>query len=72
MDATIHAQNLKRFGELVLADRRLLDELRAVQDVPTFAALTVRLGAVHGLVFTEATVQDALGNKRREWLERWL
>ena len=72
MDVEIHAQNLRRFGELVLADRKLLDELRAVQDVPTFAALTVRLGAEHGLVFTEATVQDALGNKRREWLERWL
>jgi hypothetical protein len=72
MDAAIHSQNLERFGALVLADRKLLDELRAVQDVPAFAALTVRLGAEHGLVFTAATVQEALGNKRREWLERWL
>ena len=72
MDAEIPAQNLKRFGELVLADRKLLDELRAAECVPTFAALTVRLGAEHGLAFTEATVQDALADKRREWLERWI
>jgi hypothetical protein len=72
MDAAIQAQNLKRFSELVLANRKLHDELRAAQHVPTFAALTVRLGAEHGMIFTEATVQDALANKRREWLERWI
>jgi hypothetical protein len=72
MDVTTHSQNLKRFGDLVLADRALHDRLRATENVFAFAELSVRLGAERGLVFTEATVQNAVQEKRREWLERWV
>jgi hypothetical protein len=72
MDVTTHSQNLKQFGELVLADRALHDQLRATENVFAFAELAVRLGAEHGLVFAESTVQAAVQEKRREWLERWI
>ncbi len=71
MDLSSQLENLKRFGELVLADRALHDRLRATESDLTFAELAVRLGAERGLVFTEATVQRAVQEKRREWLGRW-
>jgi hypothetical protein len=72
MDALTQSENLHRFGKLVLADRALHDQLRATNDVFTFAELAVRLGAERGLVFDVATVQNAVQEKRREWLERWI
>ncbi len=72
MDTSTPSENLKRFGELVLADRALHDRLRATENVFAFAELAVRLGAERGLVFDEATVQNAVQEKRREWLERWI
>ena len=56
----------------MLADRALHDRLRAAENVFAFAELAVRLGGERGLVFTEATVQNAVQEKRREWLERWI
>jgi len=65
-------QNLERFGQLVLADRPLHEQLRSTRDAETFAALAVRLGAERGCVFTEEIVQKALNERRRAWLERWI
>jgi len=42
------------------------------ENISSFAGLAVRLGAERGLVFNEATVQNAVQEKRREWLERWI
>ena len=67
-----HRQNLERFGELVLADRELHAQLRATANEDEFIALAVRLGAERGYDFTAPTVQEAVREKRRAWLERWL
>jgi hypothetical protein len=65
-------QNLERFGELVLANRELHDQLRAAADQEAFVALAVQLGAAHGCEFAATVVQAAINEKRRAWLERWL
>jgi len=65
-------ENLDRFGELVLADRALHDQLRAAENADSFIALAVKIGAKHGCSFTAATVQADLNEKRRAWLERWI
>ena len=72
MDAIVSSLNLKQFGHLVLADRGLRDQLRATNDVLAFAELSVRLGAERGLIFDVTTVQNAVQEKRQEWLERWI
>jgi hypothetical protein len=65
-------QQLRRFGDLVLADSELHDQLRTVADVEAFSVLAVRLGAERGCVFSAPTVQAAVREQRRAWLERWL
>jgi len=72
MNQPSELENLNRFGDLVLADRELHDALRAVPAGESFLALMVRLGAEHGCSFTAATVQAAVNEKRRAWLERWI
>ena len=72
MDLVEQRQNLERFGELVLADRALHEQLRASRDVETFAALAVKLGSECGCVFTAEVVRNALNERRRAWLERWV
>jgi hypothetical protein len=72
MEALDQRQNLERFGESVLADPELHDQLRAAADEKTFVALAVRLGAERGFVFTTAVVETAIREQRRAWLERWL
>lgn len=72
MDTLTEQQNLERFGELVLADRELHDLLRAAENVESFIALAVRLGAERGCNFTATVVRTAVNEKRRAWLERWL
>jgi len=72
MDVLKERQNLEQFGEVVLADRILHDQLRAVAADSEFVALTVRLGAERGFQFTARAVHEALKEKRRAWLERWL
>jgi len=64
--------NLERFGELVLADRSLLDQLRAASNEPAFIQLAIRLAAERGLDLTASALQAAINQKRRSWLERWL
>jgi hypothetical protein len=72
MESLNERQNLERFGELVLADRALHDQLRATANEAAFVALAVRLGAERGCDFTAPVVQAAVNEKRRAWLERWL
>lgn len=72
MEVVEEQKNLERFGELVLADRELHDQLRAASDEAAFVSLVVRFGEERGCVFTAATVQAALNQKRRAWLERWV
>ena len=72
IDPVEQRENLERFGELVLADRALHEQLRATRDVETFAALAVQLGAERGCVFTAEVVRKALSERRRAWLERWI
>lgn len=72
MESIDQRQNLERFGQLVLADRRLHDQLRATANEKTFVALAVRLGAERGFDFTAMVVETALREQRRTWLERWL
>jgi hypothetical protein len=72
MDPVEQRQNLERFGELVLADRQLHEQLRATGDTEMFAALAVRLGGERGCVFSAEVVRDALKERRRAWLERWV
>lgn len=72
MESIDQRQNLERFGQLVLADRGLHDQLRATANEKTFVALAVRLGAERGFDFTAMVVETALREQRRTWLERWL
>ena len=72
METLKERQNLDRFGELVLADRELHDQLRATATEAEFVTLAVRLGAERGCDFTAPVVQAAVNEKRRLWLERWL
>jgi len=72
MDPVEQRKNLERFGELVLADRSLHDQLRATAGAESFASLAVQLGAARGCVFTPDTVRDALREHRRAWRERWI
>jgi hypothetical protein len=71
MGAFDERENLERFGDFVLADPKLHDQLRAANP-EDFAALAVRLGAERGCVFTAPAVVAALREQRRAWLERWL
>jgi hypothetical protein len=72
MKAMNPQQNLERFGELVLADRALHDQLRATADETAFVALAVRLGAERGCDFTASDVQATIAGERRARLERWV
>ena len=72
MDPLEQRKNLERFGELVLADFGLHEKLRATVGAEAFAALAVQLGAERGCMFTAETVREALDERRRAWLERWI
>ena len=72
MEILEQKQNLARFGELVLAEPALHDQLRATENLIDFSALAVQLGEERGCIFTAPVVQQAVNEKRRAWLERWL
>lgn len=72
MDAMNQQPDLERFGELVLADRALHDQLRAAPDESAFIALAIRLAAERGCELSARELQAAIHQKRRAWLERWL
>ncbi len=62
--------DLEHFVQLVLADRDLLEKLRATADLESFAALAVRSGQDRGCDFTAEDVRSAVQERRRVWLER--
>lgn len=72
MELLDEQRNLERFTEMVLGDHQLHAQLRAVPDEMAFTSLVIRLAADRGCHFTAGTVQAALNEKRRAWLERWL
>ena len=72
MESLDQRQNLERFGQLVLAERELHDQLRTATDEKAFVALAVRVAAERGFDFTAVVVETALREQRRAWLERWL
>ena len=65
-------ESFEQFRELVFQDTTLQEALRSVTDTDQFVALTVRLGAARGYVFTVEDVAEAMRSSRRAWLERWL
>jgi hypothetical protein len=65
-------QNLEHFGDLVLAERELHDQLRAAANEESFIALAIRLGTERGCVFPASIVAAALREQRRNWQERWV
>jgi hypothetical protein len=72
MDTDTARRNLARFGDIVLAEAQLHDQLRAAASEAAFVALAVRLGAERGCDFTAPVVEAAVREQRRAWLERWL
>jgi len=72
MELPDEQKNLERFGELVLADPALHDQLRAAASQEAFIALTIRLGAEIGCRFSAPAVESALRARRRAWVERWI
>lgn len=72
MEPFTQAQNLERFGELVLVDSALHDQLRAASGEAAFIELAIRLAAERGCELTASTLQTAINQKRRAWFERWL
>ncbi len=70
MPAEKPCEDLERFVQLVLAERDLLDQLRATAELESFAALAVRLGREWGCDFTAEEVRSAVRERRRVWLER--
>jgi hypothetical protein len=65
-------RNVERFGELVLADRSLHDQLRAASNEPAFIELAIRLAAERRCELTASALQTAINQKRLAWLEKWL
>lgn len=72
MEIATEQKNLECFGELVLADPDLHNRLRATVGIADFALLAVQLGAERGCDFSVQVVQEAVMEKRRAWLERWI
>jgi len=72
LEPLTQAQNLERFGELVLADSVLHEQLRAAVGEAAFIELAIRLAAERGCELTASALQTAINQKRRAWLERWL
>ena len=72
LESLTQAQHLERFGELVLADSALHEQLRATPNEAAFIELAIRLAAERGCELTALGLQTAINQKRRALLERWL
>lgn len=72
MEVSSEQNNLTRFRELVLANPALHAQLRASPDEPAFIELSLQLAAENGYPLNAAGLQQAIIQKRREWLERWI
>lgn len=66
------ADELERFGRLVLADPELQRQLRALPDQAAFVTRVVQLAGERGFALTPGDVEEALAASRRAWFERWV
>jgi Nitrogen fixation protein of unknown function. len=65
-------ENFDRFGDLVLQDAALQDQLKDITDYQLFTETVVRLGNEQGYRFTTLEVESAINSRRRAWFERWI
>jgi len=65
-------EELARFRQAVLSDRKLQHRLRQTADRESFVRLVVAVGRDHGYRFTAADANDALRAAQRAWIERWI
>ncbi len=65
-------EKLEPFSQLVLSDMSLQEKLRDITDREEFVARVAELGAEHGFEFTSEDVVEALRERNRTWLERWI
>ena len=66
------AEQFNAFRNLVLATPGLLNQFRAVPDVPTFVALVQTIAAQHGFEFTVEEIHATLRASQQAWIERWI
>ena len=71
IDVEKQRANLESFGELVLADLELHNQLRSA-DLEAFAALAVKLAAERGYTFTAEVVREESQKKWRALHEKWI
>jgi hypothetical protein len=68
----VSKEAFERFRLLVFDDESLQRELRNLSDRDLFLAQAVELARARGLSVHETDVEEALGDARRRWLERWI
>ena len=66
------AEQFNAFRNLVLATPGLLDQFRAVPDLPSFVALVQTTAAQQGFEFSVEEIHAALRASQQAWIERWI
>jgi hypothetical protein len=66
------AENFERFAALVLGDLALQEKVRDIDNKKVFVARMVELGGDEGFEFTAEHVVEALDEKKRAWIQRWI
>lgn len=64
--------DLARFGDLVIGDVALRDELLSTTDHDRFVALVVRRAGEAGLNVAAIDVEEGLWARRSAWRRRWI
>jgi hypothetical protein len=64
--------NFERFRSLVLRDETLQLRLSGLPNAEVFQEAVLIAAAEQGLDFTSVELQQALGEARRSWIERWV
>lgn len=64
--------DLARFGDLVIGDLELRDDLLSTTDHHRFVALVVRRAGEAGFDVTAIDVEDGLRARRSAWRGRWI
>ncbi|WP_122317401.1 aspartyl/asparaginyl beta-hydroxylase domain-containing protein [Pseudomonas cichorii] len=65
------AEAFKQFRALLEREPELCRALQAEQDIETFIALSLTLGAKHGLQFAREDVRAAMRLGRNQWNQQW-
>jgi hypothetical protein len=65
-------ENFEEFRRLVLEDEALQAQLRGLPSGEIFAEVVLQAGAHRGYEFTRASLDQALVEARRSWIERWV